>query len=161
MANKKILVIGGVAATALISYALWKMQEDNKSTTTTKFQTSSDSNSVVSETTATTNLPSFSIKNAYWSGSQFLSYSSLDDTLDKNLDETFINRTATIYALNMTNGTKAYLDVSGTVVYPSGLYYYETTGQMLQVAADGTMTFTSDVTKPTNLSATTITESYN
>ncbi len=168
MAKNKILVIGGVAGLGLLTYALWKMQQESKTTklTTTKFQVNSDTpNTIITDsspiTTTNPTLPSHLIKNAYWSGSQFVPYSSLDDAIDKNFDESFVNRTATIYALDMNTGTKAYLDVSGLVLYTAGIYYFETTGQRLQIANDGTMTFSSDVEKPTNLSATSVTESYN
>lgn len=162
-ANKNIgLAAGGLIGLGLISYAVWQLQKDSGATKVTTFKVTNDTITTDSTTTTTsTTLPSFLIKDAYWNGSQFIAYSSKDDALDKNVDPDFTNRTATIYAVSMNSGIKAYSDVSGIVPYPAGKYYYETTGQMLEIATDGTMTFSSDVVKPNNLSANVITESYN
>jgi hypothetical protein len=163
--NRRIgIAAGGLIGLGLIGYALWKLQSDSGSKTTTTFKTNTSSDTIASSTNTNTNnttLTGYSLKNAYWNGSQFIAYSSNDEVLDKNFDPDSINRTANIYATNMSSGIKAYSEPTGVVRYPAGKYYYEATGQIIEISADGTMTFSSDVSKPNNLSATVVNESYN
>lgn len=90
----------------------------------------------------------YSIRTAYLDNALYLPYADLEDALDKNLEESgFTNKTETIYATSMNNGNKAYQNVNGTVLFPAGKYFYESTFEMLLIDQQGVMSFYNDVDK--------------
>lgn len=105
------------------------------------------------------NLPPFIIKDAYLDGT-YQPYASLTEALDKNLEGSGVtNRDATIYASSMVTGQKAYTSGAATTPYAQGKYFYLDTWEMLNIAVDGTMTFSTDVNK-TGLNPLDIKDSY-
>jgi len=112
------------------------------------------------------NLLSFSIKDAFLNGIEYLTYDGLVDAEDKNYENSgYTNRAATLYALGMANGNKAYLNASGanaaslnqgtaayteaisTTFFPAGNYLFPATFQTLHIDDTGTMSFNSSATK--------------
>lgn len=107
-----------------------------------------NANGVLSIFTGTIqNLPPFVIKDAYLNGN-YAPYGSLNEALDKNLEGSgATNRDATVYASSMQTGQKAYTSAAATQPFPQGNYFYPLTFEMLSIAVDGTMTFSTDVSK--------------
>lgn len=102
----------------------------------------------------------FSIQTAYLDNISYLPYSNVDDALDKNLEDSgFTNKTETIYATSMDTGNKAYQNVNGTILFPEGNYFYETTFEMLVIDQLGVMHFYNDIDK-TGLNAQIINDKH-
>lgn len=166
ISNKKVsdetIAIGaGVALLAVAAVAIFRSLRKNTQVENTSYQVvaSSSGGSGGSGSNTTTYNP-FAINIQWLNGSTYQNYASLQDALDKNLEgEGFTNSSATIYATSMDNGNKAFTSAQGTTTYPAGSYYYETTGEMLSIASDGTMTFSSNITKVNPISVN-IKDSY-
>jgi hypothetical protein len=160
--KKGLIGIGTLIGVAAITYLIYKYQKDKN----VKKVLITDTNDVVTITTSgggttSTTLPSFVIKDMWLNGSNYTNYISLNDALDKNFENSgFTNRESVLFASAMNNSVKAYSNSEGTVLYPSGSYYFSATGEMLSITSDGIMTFSSDILKPNNLIPITITETY-
>ncbi len=107
-------------------------------------------------------LKSFAFQDGYTSNGGYTKYASTADATDKNFEESgFINRNGTIYATDMVNGAKAYSNAQGTELYPAGVYFYGTDFTTITILADGTMTFSSDIQKPSSLTGIIINDGFN
>ncbi|MBA4849491.1 hypothetical protein [Emticicia sp. BO119] len=92
-------------------------------------------------------LSAFTIKKAYLDNGIYLSYVSIDEALDKNLDEEVTNQNGTVYTTSMDDGSIAFNEVSGNTFYPTGFYFYEPTTEMLLIDQQGVMHFYHDIDK--------------
>lgn len=102
----------------------------------------------------------YTIKKAFLSNSNYVPYATLEEALDKNLENSgFTNQDGTVYASSMENDKVAFNDAIGNTLFPSGNYFYEPTFEMLYIDVNGVMTFSSIVNK-TGLNSQNINDLY-